>query len=246
MALGETEPIDLTLDDDEDSLPPSKRAKTDESSDSDVGVVPEPQAASCVPSAAPQTQTLGNSEDLIVTSGKQAFLPHTEAKCKDDCNAHAGSARFCAMRDDRLMKASSDMPAHPNTSYHLHPSSSAYDQPAARLAILTEIQNTIAAHLSGISAQPTPTGLPEISAATHPATAVANASARAARCNLVAHSAEAAPPYAASLRTPAVPGTSASDQDASSRAGECVQPACSDDRILPLHVREHISGGKLP
>ena len=67
MGLGETEPIDLTLDDDEDSLPPSKRARTDESSDSDVEVVPEPQAAPCSSPAAPQEQLLGDNEDIIVT-----------------------------------------------------------------------------------------------------------------------------------------------------------------------------------
>ena len=67
MALGEIEPIDLTLDDDEDSLPPTKRARTDESGDSDVELVSEPQAAPCSSSAAPQEDHLGDNEDLIVT-----------------------------------------------------------------------------------------------------------------------------------------------------------------------------------
>ena len=239
MALGETEPINLTLDDSKGPLPPAKRAKKDGNGDSDVELVIEPQAAPCSPSAAPHAQTLGNCEDLIVTSGKKAFLPHAEAKSEDDCNAHAGSARFCMMNDDRLTEASSDIPAQPSKSHHFHQSSSAYDQPAARLAVLTDIQNTIAAHLSGISAQPTPTGLPERGAAAHTATAIVNASAGAARCNLVAHSAEAAPASAAVLRMPAVPATSASDQDASTRAGEYLQTARTDDRILPLHVRDH-------
>ena len=67
MALGETEPIDLTLDDDEDPQPPAKRARTDESGDSDIELVSEPQAAPCSSSAAPQEDHLGQDEDLIVT-----------------------------------------------------------------------------------------------------------------------------------------------------------------------------------
>ena len=67
MALDEMDPADLTLDDDEDSLPPAKRARTDEGGDSDVELVLEPQAAPCSPSATPQEHHLGDNEDFIVT-----------------------------------------------------------------------------------------------------------------------------------------------------------------------------------
>ena len=67
MALGEIEPIDLTLDDDDDSLPPAKWARTDDNGDSDVELVPEPHTAPCSSSAAPQEHHLGDNEDLIVT-----------------------------------------------------------------------------------------------------------------------------------------------------------------------------------
>ena len=82
MALGETEPVDLTLDDDEESLPPSKRAKMDKSSDSDVEVVCEPRAAPCSSSAAPQEHLLGDNEDIIVTKHTGQV---TACQCSHDC-----------------------------------------------------------------------------------------------------------------------------------------------------------------
>lgn len=62
------EAIDLTLDDDEVDVHVDKRARTADSSDSDVELVdestePDPRS----PSQASEEQQLGDDEDLVIT-----------------------------------------------------------------------------------------------------------------------------------------------------------------------------------
>lgn len=127
----------------------------------------------------------------------EALLLHVGAKSKDHCNAHAGSALFRDMRDVRLMKASANTPAHAaSQSHHIQPSSSAHAQPAAWHT---------AAGLSRLPAQANPTGLPRSAAAAHPATATANAPARAARRDFFVRTAETVPARAAFVDMPTGP-----------------------------------------